>query len=90
VDAALDRAEARTPAAPAASRKAAPLQVSDEQIVAALQQAAEPLSASELRVVLAIPSEASYVQVTRILRGAVERGAVTRTGERRATRCSAP
>jgi len=58
-------------------------------LVAALRDVGEPLSASELRKALDIAPDVPAAQVTRLLGDAVERGVITRSGQRRATRYAA-
>lgn len=87
---ALDRAEGRGPEPAQRRRGTAALEVDDERLVGALRDAGEPLSAGELRKVLEIDPDVPAAQVTRLLGDAVESEVISRSGERRATRCAAP
>lgn len=87
---ALNRAEGRGPEPARRRGRTAALEVDDERLVGVLRDAGEPLSAGELRKVLEIDPDVPAAQVTRLFGDAVERGAITRSGERRATRYAAP
>jgi DNA-binding transcriptional MerR regulator len=88
--AALDRAEGRAPHPPGKPGRANTLHVADDQLLSALQEADEPLSATQLRELLGLDVRAPSAQLTRLLGAAVQRGVIVRSGERRATRYAAP
>lgn len=85
---ALAHAEGTAPPTPA-RRAGSRWHLDENRLVAALR-ASGPQNASDIRRSLDLTDDVTSAALTRALGDATSRGVVTRTGERRATRYSAP
>lgn len=73
-----------------ATSDATAFSITDDDLVAALKRAREPLLVGALRQALSVPEDVSRQRVARVLVSAVERGVIARTGQRGGTRYSVP